>query len=239
MYLAFFIFCVVSVGITTVSVNIRRKALLIGCLCLGMAYLVEVNGVRNHDWSYAEVNSMMRITDIPVEILFGYFTAAFFLVVMVTYLPRVSTRERRREVMQYLCLGTGVVLLAYAYTYRSISILVGWSFLGMFGLSVARDRTIPFAVGLGAFMSDWAIEGMLTARMEYYSNGWDPTIGLVFMFAGMFISGGFTHVLLPVEGVQADHIQERVSRKGRVEPVHLYAGGPLTSHFSQVMVRKS
>jgi len=216
-YLAFFIFCVAIVAITSVLVDVRRKALLFGCLGLGMAYLIELNGVLNHDWSYANVDSVLRVTGIPIEILFGYFAAAFFLFIIITYLPRVSTQERRREVLQSLFLVIGVVLLIQSYVNHTMSVLVGWSFLGIYGLTVSHDRTIPIAVGMSAFFADWAVEGLLTARMEYYAHGWDPTIGLVFMFAAMFISGLLTQESLMVDATSHDLGLEEPSQPHIVE----------------------
>ena len=148
IYLVFFILCVGIVAVGTATLGARKKALLFGCLSLGMAYLVEINGVRNSDWNYANVNSVFRVTDIPIEILFGYFTAAFCMVVLATYLPRISSEQRRRLVFESLFLALGIVLLAVAYAYHTMSILVGWSLLGVYGLSVARDRTVPLAVGM-------------------------------------------------------------------------------------------
>lgn len=219
MYLAFLIFCVAIVSIASVSVDVRKKALLLGCIGPVVAYPVELNGVLNHDWNYANVNSVLRVTGIPIEILFGYFTAVFFLVIIVTYLPRVSTKERRKELLQYFFLVIGVVFLIYAYVYESNYVLVGWSFLGIYGMSVSRDSTIPITVGMCAFLVDWAVEGMLTARVEYYSHGWDPSIALVFMFVSMFISGVLTHESLLVEDMSLDLGQKEPSKPHIAEVV--------------------
>lgn len=237
-YLGFFIFCLVIVAIASVSLEARKKALLFGCLCLGIAYLLELNGVQNHDWSYTNVNSVLQVTGIPIEILFGYFTAGFLMFIMIIYLPRVSTERRRREVMQFLFLGTGVLLLAHAYINRSMSILVGWSLIGIFGLSVARDRTIPLTVGMGAFLADWVVESMLTARVEYYTNGWDPTIGLVFMFAGMFISGVLTHRSLTAVNLPLLLERDGSMSAQRAEAIASEPRGPLQSILALVLPRK-
>ncbi len=206
IYQAFFFLCVIAVVSASLMSDRREKALFFGCIGLGVAYLFELNGVLNHEWSYANVHSVLRVTDIPIEILFGYFTATFFIIIIIAYLPRLSSEERRIVLLQYALLVTGIVLLIAAYAYHSVPLVVGWVFMGIFGLSVSRDMSIPLTVGLCAFLADWAVEGMLTNRMEYYSNGWDPTIALIFMFAGMFISGVFTHPLMTFEIVS---LQER------------------------------
>ena len=70
-----------------------------------------------------------------------------------------------------------------------MSLAVGWTFLGIFGLLISPDRSVTMTVGLCAFFADWVVEGVLTGGTAYYSGSGDPTIALVFMFAGMFITG--------------------------------------------------
>jgi hypothetical protein len=89
------------------------------------------------------------------------------------------------------------------FTSRSVPFCVGWAFLGMFGLSIARDRSVPLAVGIAAFVLDWAVEGLLTAATEYYPKGWDPTVGLVFMFVSMFLAGLLTERYAIVDQLRA------------------------------------
>ena len=54
---------------------------------------------------------------------------------------------------------------------------------------ISPDKSLTLTVGLCAFVSDWVVELMLTGGTEYYSESWDPTFALVFMFAGMLITG--------------------------------------------------
>lgn len=193
IYQVFFCACVALVIILSILSDRREKALLFGSVGLGVAYLVELNGVRNEEWSYAEVDSVLRVTDIPIEILFGYFTATFMAIILIAYIPRLFTEERRIELLQYALLVTGIILLLVAYVYQTLIPTVGWAFLGVYGLLVSRDRSIPLIVGLLAFLGDWLVERMLIHGTEYYTYGWNPTIGLAFMFAGMFLSGVLTH----------------------------------------------
>ena len=199
IYQVFFIACVVTVIAFSILYERRERALLVGCIGLVVAYLVEFNGVSNEDWSYADVDSILRVSDIPIEILFGYFTASFMAIILIEYLPRLSTEERRIEVLQYLLLVSGVVMLIIAYTYDSMSVVLGWAFLGIYGLSVSRDKSIPLIVGLMAFLGDWLVENMLIHGTEYYSSGWNSSIALVFMFAGMALAGILTHPSFPID----------------------------------------
>jgi hypothetical protein len=237
IYLLFFVACVVCVGVASFAADVRKRALAFGGVCVGIAYLAETHGIRNSAWCYSNVSSVLMVTGIPIEILFGYFTAAFFMVIIVAYLPRISTEWRRREVMQWSLLLVGVAVLAYAYAYRSVPILVGWSLLGVYGMSVSRDHSIPLAVGMCALLADWLVESALTANVEYYSNGWNASIGLVFMFAGMFLAGILTHERF-TRGQKDDGYRRSSPRQTRVEPVHSYQGGSFSSVFSEVIVRK-
>ncbi len=192
LYQAFFIVCLIAVIIISIFFRVRVKALVFGCVGLGLGYLFEWRGVENGEWDYAAVDSLLKITGIPIEVLFGYFSAAFFIIVLIDNIPDLSTVERRESVLRYLFLLAGLVLLSYTYVTSSMSLAVGWAFLGIFGLMVAPDRTVPLGIGLFAFLGDWVVEGALTTQSEYYSGGWDPTIGLVFMFCSMFIAGVLT-----------------------------------------------
>ena len=230
----------VCVAVISLTFSVRFRALAFASVCAGIAFLAETNGIRNDDWNYASVDSVLTISGIPIEILFGYFTGAMLLFILVNYLPRISTEVKRREVLQMVVLVTGVVLLAYAYAYQTLSILVGWSLLGIYGLSVARDTTVPLVVGMGALLADWAVESVLTAGVEYYSSGWNASIGLVFMFAGMFIAGVLTHEWLRDDGTDRegtrDPVEGRVGERSRA--LDLLGGGSLTSVFTNIFTRK-
>ncbi len=240
IYLIFFILCVALVAGISLTVSVRGRALAFATVCAGVALLAEIYGIRNESWNYASVDSIFTINGVPIEILFGYFTGGFLLVIIVSYLPRISTEVRRKEAIQLVILVTGVVLLAYAYAYQTLPILVGWSLLGIYGLSVTRDTTIPLMVGMGALLADWAVESTLTTGVEYYSNGWNASIGLVFMFAGMFISGVLTHEWLRHEGADLDGVRDPLEgpMPARSRAAGLLKGGSLTSVFSQVFARK-
>jgi len=192
LYQAFFIVCLIGVVVTSIFFRVRVKALVFGCVGFVFGYLFEVRGVNNGEWDYKDVDSLLMITGIPIEILFGYFTAAFFIIILIDNIPDLATQERRESALQYVFLLAGIVLLIYTYGTSSMSLAVGWAFLGIFGLMVAPDRTIPLGIGLIAFLGDCIVEGALTSNSEYYSGGWDPTIALVFMFISMFIAGVLT-----------------------------------------------
>ena len=153
------------------------------------SYLFEMRGIASGEWDYEDVDTLLRITGVPIEILFGYFTAGFCIVVLVENIPDISTVERRESFLRFAFLIVGIVLLVHTYIYTSMSLAVGWAFLGIFGLMISQDRSLTLTVGLCAFISDWVVEGMLTGGTEYYSERWDPTFALVFMFAGMLITG--------------------------------------------------
>jgi hypothetical protein len=189
VYQVFFLICLVGVAITILFFECRYRALLFGTIILVAAYLFEVRGIAYGEWSYEDVDSILRITDIPIEILFGYFTAGFFIVVLVENIPDISTAKRREEVLRIAFLLVGTILLVHSYIYSSMSFAVGWAFLGIYGLLISQDRSITLTVGLCAFFADWVVEGVLTGATDYYENSWDPTFALVFMFAGMFITG--------------------------------------------------
>jgi hypothetical protein len=189
VYLVFFLLCLTGVAIGTALFECRVRALTFGSLVLCVSYLFELRGIAQGDWSYEEVDSLLRITEVPIEILFGYFTAGFLLVLLVENLPDVSTVERRERFMGGLFLLLGIVILVHSYAFSSMSLAVGWAFLGIFGLLISQDRSVTLTVGICAFFADWAVEGVLTGGTQYYENHWDPTFALVFMFAGMFITG--------------------------------------------------
>lgn len=188
-YQAFFAICLIGVVVASVVFSCRVRALIFGCVGFAVGYTFEMIGIAKDEWNYDGVDSILMVTGIPIEILFGYFTAAFFIIVLMDNIPDLSTKERREVVLQYAFLITGVVLLAYTYILGGMSLVVGWAFLGIFGLSVSSDKSIPLAVGLCAFFADWIVEGSLTARSEYYSGGWSITIAVVFMFISMFVVG--------------------------------------------------
>ncbi len=188
-YQAFFAICLIGVVVASVVFSCRVRALIFGCVGFGIGYMFEMIGAAKNEWSYADVDSILLVTGIPIEILFGYFAAAFFIIVLIDNIPDLSTKERRAAVLPYFFLLAGVVLLAYTYVIGGMSPVVGWAFLGIFGLSVSPDKSIPLTVGLCAFVADWVVEGSLTALTEYYTGGWDPTIALVFMFVAMFVVG--------------------------------------------------
>jgi len=189
VYQAFFLICLVGVVIVTIVFECRFRALLFGGIILVTSYLFEMRGIASGEWDYDAVDSILLITDIPIEILFGYFTGGFFIVVLVENIPDISTMERREAVLRIAFLVVGTVLLLHTYIYTSMSLAVGWAFIGIFGLMISPDKSLTLTVGLCAFVSDWVVEGMLTGGTEYYSGGWDPTFALVFMFAGMLITG--------------------------------------------------
>ena len=191
-YQVFFITCLIGVVLVSITFDCRFKALLTGCAGFAIGYLAEVNGVTGGEWDYATVDSLFLVSRVPIEILFGYFSALFFAVVLVVHIPDLSTEERRTFILRYATLLVGVGFLTFAYIFDTMSITVGWAFMGVFGLSVAPDRTIPLAVGLSAFMCDWVVEGTLTGHVSYYANGWNPSIARVFMFAGFFVAGVLT-----------------------------------------------
>lgn len=192
-YQVFFILCLIGVVLISVFFECRVRALAFGCVGLGAGYLFEIKGTAGNDWGYEGVDSLLFISGIPIEVLFGYFTAVFLLMVVVENLPDLSTRERREAFLRVAFLSVGIVLLSVTYVYGTMSLAVGWAFMGIYGLSISPDRSLPLTVGLLAFISDWIVEGALTASTEYYAQGWDPTIALVFMFAGMFIVGVLTN----------------------------------------------
>jgi hypothetical protein len=189
VYQAFFVICLVGVTVTTIFFECRFRALLFGGIILVASHLFEMRGISNGEWSYEDVNSLLLITGIPIEILFGYFTAGFFIVVLLENIPDISTVERRESVLRIAFLLVGIVLLVHTYIYTSMSLAVGWAFLGIFGLMISQDKSITMTVGLCAFFADWVVEGALTSGTEYYQGGWDPTFALVFMFGGLFITG--------------------------------------------------
>jgi hypothetical protein len=189
VFQVFFLICVVGVALTTLFFECRWRALLFGTVILVASYLFEMRGIANGEWSYEEVDSIMRITDVPIEILFGYFTAGFFVVVLVENIPDISTQERRESLLTIALLLIGIVILVHSYIYSTMSLTVGWAFMGIFGLMISGDRSITLGVGICAFFADWVVEGLLTGSTDYYNGRWDPTFALVFMFAGMFITG--------------------------------------------------
>jgi hypothetical protein len=189
VYQVFFLICLIGVAIVMMTFQCRFRALLFGSIILVVAYLFELRGIAYGEWDYEDVDSLLLITDIPIEILFGYFTAGFFVVVLVENISDISTVERREVALRIALLLVGIVLLVHTYIYTSMSLAVGWAFLGIFGLMISPDKTITLTVGLCAFFADWVVEGMLTRGTEYYSGSWDPTFALVFMFVGMFITG--------------------------------------------------
>jgi hypothetical protein len=189
VFQAFFLICLVGIGITLIFFECRWRALMFGSVILGVSYLFEMRGIVSGDWSYEDVDSFLVITDVPIEILTGYFTAGFFLLVLVENIPDISTVERRESFLCIAMLAIGTALLIHSYIFTSMSLAVGWAFLGIFGLMISTDRSITLTVGICAFVADWLVEGMLTGGTNYYSGSWDPTFALVFMFAGMFITG--------------------------------------------------
>ena len=200
-YQLFFAICLIGVVVASIVFSCRVRAITFGCVGFGVGYLFEIIGAAKNEWSYADVDSILLLTGIPIEILFGYFTAAFFIIVLIDNIPDLSTKERREVVLNYGFLVVGILLLAYTYILGGISLAVGWAFMGIFGLSISSDRSIPLGVGLCAFVADWAVEGSLTARTEYYTGGWDPTIALVFMFVAMFVVGLLLHLQPMVEKI--------------------------------------
>ncbi|NOQ54622.1 MAG: hypothetical protein GQ558_08470 [Thermoplasmata archaeon] len=192
LYQAFFLVCLIGVIVISIFFRVRVKALVFGCVGLGIGYLFERRGLENGEWDYAAVDSLLKVTGIPIEVLIGYFTAAFLIIILIDNIPDLSTVERRESALRYLFLAAGIGVLLYTYASSSMSLAVGWAFLGIFGLMVSPDKSIPLGVGLVAFLGDWIVEGALTMQSEYYANGWDPTIGLVFMFCSMFVAGVLT-----------------------------------------------
>jgi hypothetical protein len=193
VYQVFFALCIIVVLIAVVLFECRYRALAVAVVGLVGGYMLELFGVTTDAWSYEGVDSLLVITEIPIEILTGYFTGAFFLMVLVENLPDLGTRESREKLMRYAFLFAGVIFLVLTFTIHPMSFTVGWAFLGMFGLSIAEDRSVPMTAGISAFVLDWAVEGLLTSGTEYYSNGWDASIALVFMFVAMFLAGVLTN----------------------------------------------
>jgi uncharacterized membrane protein YoaT (DUF817 family) len=189
VYQAFFAFCILVVVLVILTFECRYRALAVGLIGLVGGYMLELFGVSTNSWDYGSVDSLLFISDIPIEILFGYFSGAFFLMVLVENLPDVGTREARERVMRVAFLVAGVFFLALTFSSHAVSFTVGWAFLGLFGFSVSKDKSVPMAVGMVAFVLDWLVEGLLTSGTEYYPKGWDATIGLVFMFVAMFLAG--------------------------------------------------
>ena len=185
----FFVICLIAVAVSCLVFQCRVRALTFGTVGLLAGFTIETIGVFKDEWGYETVDSLLKVTGIPIEVLFGYFTAAFFIVVLIDNIPDISTERRRELIVTHIYLMVGIVLLAYTYTTSSMSLAVGWAFLGLYGLSISPDRSVPLTVGIIAFFADWVVEGVLTAGTQYYSQGWDPTIALVFMFVAMFVTG--------------------------------------------------
>ena len=188
-YQAFFAICVIGVVVVSLTFTCRVKALTFGGVGFVVGYVFEMIGSAKNEWGYEDVDSILKVTGIPIEILFGYFTAAFFIIVLIDNIPDLTTKDRREVVLNYAFLIAGIVLLAYTYILGGMLLVVGWAFMGIFGLNISEDRSIPLGVGMCAFVADWIVEGALTAGTEYYTGGWDPTIALVFMFIAMFVTG--------------------------------------------------
>ncbi len=185
----FFVICLIAVAVSCLVFQCRVRALTFGAVGLLVGFTFEAIGVFKDEWGYETVDSLLKVTGIPIEVLFGSFTAAFFLVIHIDNIPDISTERRRELIVTHIYLIVGIVLLAYTYTTSSMSLAVGWAFLGLYGLSISPDRSVPLTVGIIAFCADWVVEDVLTAGTQYYSQGWDPTIALVFMFVAMFVTG--------------------------------------------------
>lgn len=189
VYQAFFLLCLFGVAVSSLFFECRWRALVFASIIGVASYLFEMRGIANGEWNYENVDSLFRITGIPIEILMGYFTACFFVVVLIENIPDILTQQKRETVLTIALLLVGIALLVHSYIYTSMSLAVGWAFLGIFGLMISQDRSITLSVGICGFFADWAVEGTLTRGTEYYSGSWDPTFALVFMFAGMLITG--------------------------------------------------